>query len=96
MHYRRNHTESTAMIMLICSMLFLCVFVFYRKTLRAKLRSLFYGRNGLYSSPSSSNFNVRYQLLTSIVIDDSPPLPNMYTNGKPSQTFSYNDRLRSI
>ncbi|CAF4558014.1 unnamed protein product [Rotaria sp. Silwood1] len=98
MHYRRTHTDSTIMIILIGSMLLLCLLIFYRKTLRSKIRSVFYRRNGLYSSSSSSNFNQRYQLLTSIVIDSSPSFSNIYTNGKPLNTssFSYTERLRSV
>ncbi|CAF0793243.1 unnamed protein product [Rotaria sordida] len=100
-HYRRTHTDSTAMIILICSMLLLCVLIFYRKILRAKIRTFFYRRNGLHLSSSSSNFNQRYQLLTSIVIDDSPSLSYTYTSGKALQTSSsssslYNERLRSV
>lgn len=97
-HYRRNNTDSTIMIILICTMLALCVLIFYRKMLRATIRSLFYRRNGLHSSSSSSNFNQRYQLLTSIVIDDSSSLSRPYSSGKTSQSSSalYNGRLRSV
>jgi Golgi nucleoside diphosphatase len=94
MHYRRSHTDSTAIIILICTMLLLCMLIFYRKILRATIRSLFYRRDGLYSSPSSSNFNQRYQLLTSVVIEDS----HMYSSGKTSSSSSslFNGRLRSV
>jgi len=86
------------MIILICTMLGSCILIFYRKVLRATIRSLFYRRNGLHLSPSSSNFNQRYQLLTAIVIDDSPSLSHAYSTGKTSQSSSalYNGRLRSV
>ncbi|CAF1286547.1 unnamed protein product [Rotaria magnacalcarata] len=93
-HYRKSHTDSTVMIILICSMLFICVLMFYRKILRTKILSLFIRRSSLYSSSSNSNFNQRYQLLTSVIIDDSPSLSNIYSNGKSSS--SYNGRLRSV
>ena len=97
-HYRPNHSDSTIMILLICTMLGLCILIFYRRVLRAKIRSLFYGRNGLHSSASNSNFNQRYPLLTSIVIDDSSALSKAYSTGKVSQLqpVSYNERLRSV
>ncbi len=94
-HYRPNHTDSTAMIILICTMLLLCVLIFYRQVIRAKIRSLFFRRNGLPSSASSSNFNQRYQLLTSVVIDDSPSLSHIYSSGK-SSSASFNGRLRNV
>ncbi|CAF0933686.1 unnamed protein product [Adineta ricciae] len=89
-HYRQSHTDSTAMIILMCVMLFLCIMIFYRQMIRAKIRSVLFRRTGLHSSSSSSNFNQRYSLLTSIVIDDSS-----YNNGKTSAS-SYNGRLRGI
>ncbi|CAF3470059.1 unnamed protein product [Rotaria socialis] len=95
-HYRKSHTDSTVMIILICSMLFICVLMFYRKILRTKILSLFIRRSSLYSSPSNSNFNQRYQLLTSVIIDDSPSLSNIYSNGKSTSSYSYNGRLRSV
>ncbi len=97
-HYRRNNTDSTIMIILICTMLGSCILIFYRKVLRATIRSLFNRRNGLHLSPSSSNFNQRYQLLTAIVIDDSPSSSHGYSTGKTSQSSSalYNGRLRSV
>ncbi|CAF3423921.1 unnamed protein product [Rotaria socialis] len=95
-HYRKSHTDSTVMIILICSMLFICVLMFYGKILRTKILSLFIRRSSLYSSPSNSNFNQRYQLLTSVIIDDSPSLSNIYSNGKSTSSYSYNGRLRSV
>jgi len=97
-HYRRTNTDSTIMIILICTMLIVCILIFYRKALRATIRSLFYRRSGLHSSSSSSNFNQRYQLLTSIVIEDSSSLSRVYSNGKTSKSSSnsYNERLRSV
>jgi hypothetical protein len=79
-------------------MLSSCVLIFYRKVLRATIRSLFNRRNGLHLSPSSNNFNQRYQVLTAIVIDDSPLLSHVYSTGKTSQLLSasFNGRLRSV
>ncbi len=79
-------------------MLISCILIFYRKVLRATIRSLFNRRNGLHLSPSSSNFNQRYQLLTAVVIDDSPSLLHVYPSGKASQlsSASFNGRLRSV
>ncbi len=98
LHYRRTNTDSTIMIILICTMLMLCVLIFYRKVLRATIRSLFFRRTGLHSSSSSSNFNQRYQLLTAIVIEDSSSLSNTYSSGKASKSSlaSYNGRLRNV
>ncbi|CAF4404746.1 unnamed protein product [Adineta steineri] len=76
-------------------MLVMCILIFYRQILRAKIRLLFYRRVGLHSSSSSSNFNQRYQLLTSVVIDDSPSLSRMYSSDKMSSS-SYNGRMRSV
>jgi len=96
MHYRQSHKDSTTLIVLICTILLLCILLFYRQIIRATIRSFFYRRNGLHSSGSSSNFNQRYQLLTSIVIDDSPSLSHTYSSGKTSSSSSYNGRLRSV
>lgn len=94
-HYKRTNTDSTVMIIIIFIMLILCVLLFYRQILRATMRSLFYRRSGLHSSSSSSNFNQRYQLLTAVIVDDSP---RIYSNGKTSQSSSalFNGRLRNI
>ena len=99
-HYRRHNTESTMMLLLIFTILLVCVLIFYRKALRATIRSLIYRRNGLHSSPSSSNFNQRYQLLTAVVIDDSSSLSYVYSGGKTTTsklpTSSSTGRLRNI
>ncbi|CAF3614374.1 unnamed protein product [Adineta steineri] len=95
LHYKQSHRDSSAIIILICAMLVMCILIFYRQILRAKIRLLFYRRVGLHSSSSSSNFNQRYQLLTSVVIDDSPSLSRMYSSDKISSS-SYNGRMRSV
>lgn len=80
------------MIILICIMLGLCVLIFFPKILRLTRGLFYYRRTGLRLSASSSNFNQRYPLLTSIVIDNS------YSNGKTSKptSNSYNSWLRSV
>ncbi len=72
--------------------------IFYRQIVRVIMRLLFHRRSGLHSSTSSSNFNQRYQLLTAVIIDNSPPLSNIYSSGKTSQSLSasYAGRLRSV
>jgi hypothetical protein len=93
-HYHQSNTDSITMIIVICTMVILCVFIFYRQICRATIRSLLFRRTILHASSSSSNFNQRYQLLTSVIIEDTPSLSNKYSNGKSS--YSYNGRLRGI
>lgn len=97
-HYRRHNTDSTMMLLLIFTMLLICVLIFYRKALRATIRSMVYRRNGLHSSPSNSNFNQRYQLLTAVVVDDSSSLSYVYSSGKKSKlpTSLSTGRLRNV
>ena len=84
------------MIILICIMLGLCLLIFFPKILRLIRGLFFYRRTGLRLSASSSNFNQRYPLLTSIVIDNSSM--DTYSNGKTSKptSNSYNSWLRSV
>jgi len=94
MHYRRAHTEATTIIALVSLVIILCGLIFYRQLSRLSFRSFFH-RNGLHSSTSQSNFNHRYQLLTSVVVDDKPASSNLFSNG-PSSSSSYGGRWRNI
>lgn len=101
LHYRQSHTQSRTIIALLAIILTLLIFIFYRQIIRAWVRSVLFRRNGLQSSASNSNFNHRYQLLTSVVVDDSPASSsNMYSNGRntpvSSSSSSYGGRLRSV
>lgn len=97
LHYRRQNSDATIMIILICIMFGICLLIFFPKILRMTRALFFYRRTGLRLSASSSNFNQRYPLLTSIVIDTSSS-SDTYSNGKTSKpsTNSYNNWLRSV
>ena len=102
MHYRRAHTEATTIVALISLVIILCGLIFYRQITRLSFRS-FFRRNGLHSSLSQSNFNSRYQLLTSVVVDEKPASSNLYSNGRSSplgtsfsSSSSYGGRWRNI
>ena len=101
LHYRQSHTQSRTIIALLAIILTLLIFIFYRQIIRAWIRSYLFRRNGLQSSASNSNFNHRYQLLTSVVVDDAPgSSSNIYSNGRntpvSSSSSSYGGRLRSV
>ena len=97
-HYRQSHTGSKAFAFLVCFIVALLGSIFYRRIVRSKFYVLFARRVGLRSSPSSSNFDHRYQLLSAVVVDDSSSSSNTYSNGKPSPMLSsfYKGRPRNM
>ena len=98
MHYRQSHTGSKAFAFLACFIVALLGSIFYRRIIRSKFYLLFARRIGLRSSPSSSNFDHRYQLLSAVVVDDPLSSSDTYSNGKPSPMLSsfYKGRPRNM
>ena len=98
MHYRQSHTGSKTFAFLACFIIALIGSVFYRRLVRSKFYVLFARRVGLRSSPSSSNFDHRYQLLSAVVVEDPLSSSNTYSNGKPSPMLSsfYKGRPRNM